>query len=74
MLAKVTSKNQVTLPKLIASRFSNVDYFDISTDGNCITLRPLLRSRADEVRKKLMELGITQSDVDDAVKSVKRRA
>lgn len=67
MLAKKTAKNQVTLPKAVVSRFAGVDYFDVTTDGSSIILRPLKQSRADEVREKLAELGITEKDVKDAV-------
>lgn len=67
MLAKMTVKNQLTLPKAVASRFVGVEYFDISTDGSSITLRPLRPSRADEVREQLVQLGINQRDVDAAV-------
>jgi bifunctional DNA-binding transcriptional regulator/antitoxin component of YhaV-PrlF toxin-antitoxin module len=68
MLAKMTVKNQLTLPKAIATRFGGVEYFDVSTDGAIITLRPLRESRADEVRQKLEELGINEQDVVDAIK------
>jgi len=67
MLAKKTSKNQITLPKAVVTRFNGVDYFDVSTDGECITLRPLQQSRADEVRAKLAQLGIDEDDVAAAV-------
>jgi hypothetical protein len=67
MLAKLTVKNQLTLPKAIVSRFSGVEYYDVSTDGAAITLRPLQRSHLDEVRAKLARLGITEQDVTDAV-------
>ena len=67
MLAKLTVKNQLTLPKAVATRFPGVEYFDVSTDGSSITLRPLQRSRADEVREYLAKLGITEQDVSDAV-------
>jgi len=67
MLAKLTVKNQLTLPKAVANRFGGVEYFDVSTDGVSITLHPLRRSRADEVRQKLQELGIDEQDVVDAV-------
>ena len=67
MLAKITSKNQITLPKAIASQFGGVEYFEVSTDGDAISLRPLRRSRADEVRQKLELLGITEQDVADAI-------
>jgi hypothetical protein len=68
MLAKKTSKNQLTLPKAVASRFPGVDYFEVSTDGKLITLRPFERSRIEEVWEHLEKLGITEQDVSDAVK------
>jgi hypothetical protein len=68
MLAKMTVKNQLTLPKAVATKFGGVGYFDVSTDGVSITLRPLRRSRTDEVRERLEELGITEQDVADAIK------
>lgn len=67
MLAKKTIKNQLTLPKAVATRFAGVEYFDVSTDGSCIVLRPLRVSRAGEVRARLAELGITEQDVTAAV-------
>lgn len=67
MLAKLTVKNQLTLPKVVASRFSGVEYFEVSTDGSSITLKPMVRSRTDEVRARLAELMIDESDVNAAV-------
>jgi hypothetical protein len=67
MLAKKTSKNQITLPKTVVTHFAGVDYFDVSTDGESIILRPLQRSRADEVRARLTQLGIDEQDVKAAV-------
>jgi hypothetical protein len=67
MRAKLTVKNQLTLPKAVISRFSGVEYFDVSTDGTSITLHPLQRSRLGEIQAKLKELGITEQDVTDAV-------
>jgi hypothetical protein len=67
MLAKMTVKNQLTLPKAVVSRFGGVEYFEVSTDGSSIVLRPLQRSRADEVRARLAQLGIAEQDVAAAV-------
>ncbi|MGA2375531.1 MAG: hypothetical protein ABSF72_08420 [Candidatus Sulfotelmatobacter sp.] len=39
----------------------------MSTDGECIILRPLQRSRAEEVRSRLAQLGIEERDVADAL-------
>ena len=67
MLAKMTVKNQLTLPKAVATRFAGVEYFDVSTDGSSIVLKPLRPSKADEVRQHLANLGITEQDVTDAI-------
>jgi bifunctional DNA-binding transcriptional regulator/antitoxin component of YhaV-PrlF toxin-antitoxin module len=67
MLAKLTVKNQLTLPKAVAARFNGVEYFDVSTDGTSILLKPLRPSKADEVRQHLAGLGITEQDVSDAI-------
>jgi hypothetical protein len=72
MLAKKTSKNQITLPKAVVSRFTGVEYFDVSTDGANIILRPLRESRSSEVRAQLTKLGITEQDVANSVAWARR--
>lgn len=72
MLAKKTVKNQITLLKAVVKRFAGVEYFDVNTDGELITLRPLRKSRADEVRARLAELGIGEQDVAGAIKWARR--
>jgi len=74
MLAKKTTKNQITLPKAVITRFNGVEYFDVSTDGESIVLRPLQRSRAREVRTRLAELGIGERDVAAAVSWARKKA
>jgi hypothetical protein len=74
MLAKKTIKNQITLPKAVVTHFKDVDYFDVSSDGECIILRPLQRSRAEEVRARLAQLGIDESDVTAAVSWAREKA
>ena len=67
MLAKRTIKNQITLPKAVLTQFAGVEYFEVSTDGSAIMLKPQRVSRLDEVRAKLESLGITEQDVKDAI-------
>ena len=67
MLTKRTAKNEITLPEAIVARFTDTDYFDVSTDGVSITLKPLLMQRADPIRNRLADLGIAEQDVSDAV-------
>ena len=74
MLAKLTSKKQITLPEAVASRFADVEYFDVSTDGECVVLRPLRESRADEVRAKLAELSVDEQNAADAVDWARKSA
>jgi hypothetical protein len=78
MLAKRTVKNQITLPKAVASRFPGVEYFEVSAEGDRIILQAVRNSRIHEVWAKLERLGITEKDVSDAVawarKSPKKRA
>jgi len=72
MLVKKTSKNQITLPKDVVTRFPGVDYFEVVADAGRITLVPLRRSRAAEVRTRLAELGISEADAEDAVRWARR--
>ena len=67
MLAKVTSKNQLTLPKSIVSDFPDTKYFDVSKESGRIVLTPVNLMTAEKVRAKLTELGITESDIASAV-------
>jgi bifunctional DNA-binding transcriptional regulator/antitoxin component of YhaV-PrlF toxin-antitoxin module len=67
MLAKLTSKNQLTLPKAILDKLPGVVYFEVEAEGGRIMLTPVRVSRVDAVRSKLAELGITEQDVEDAI-------
>jgi hypothetical protein len=67
MLAKLTSKNQLTLPKEVVSGFPGATYFEVEAANGQIVLTPVHFQRADAVRTKLAELGITEQDVADAV-------
>jgi len=68
MLAKLTSKNQITLPKKIIEHFGQVEYFEVSETEDGIVLKPLRIGQAKLVREKLAKLGISTEDVKAAVK------
>lgn len=74
MLAKITSKNQLTLPKSIVSEFGGTEYFDVRIENGRIILEPVRIQRADAVRSKLVELGITEEDITDAVKWAREKS
>jgi translation initiation factor IF-1 len=67
MLAKITSKNQLTLPKSVTQAVGPAEYFDVQAREGQIVLTPVRIQRGDAVRAKLAELGLTEADVADAV-------
>jgi hypothetical protein len=67
MLAKLTAKNQLTLPKTVTNAVGATEYFDVEARGGKIILTPVRIQRADAVRAKLAELSLTEQDVADAV-------
>lgn len=67
MLAKKTSKNQITLPKRIADQFPAVDYFEVTSEAGKIVLRPVEVDPLARVREKLAEMGLAEGDVRAAV-------
>lgn len=67
MLAKLTSKNQLTLPKAATAAVEAAEYFDVTTEDGRIVLTPVRVNRTNAVRAKLAQLGISESDVADAV-------
>jgi len=68
MLAKITSKNQLTLPKSVVEAVAATEYFDVEVREGQIVLTPVRIQRGDAVRAKLAALGLTEADVSDAVR------
>lgn len=66
MIAKMTSKSQITIPKAISKQFESL-YFDVRKEGEKIVLVPVNLDAAEQVRVKLEEMGITEQDIEDAV-------
>ena len=67
MLAKKSSKNQITLPKAIVASIGDVDYFDVTIRNGRIILEPVRTKQGDEVRSRLESLGIRETDIDAAI-------
>lgn len=68
MLAKITSKNQLTLPKSVTQAIGPVEYFDVQTREGQVVLTPVRIQRSDAVRAKLAELKLTEADIGEAVR------
>ncbi len=75
MLAKLTSKNQITIPKVIMANLPSVQYFDVDYVDGRILLKPLKMYGTDleEVRSKIKRLGLSEDCVDEAVRWARSR-
>jgi hypothetical protein len=72
MLAKKTSKNQITLPKAVAGAFPDTQYFDVSIQDGRIILLPVkiqpVSATLEDVRGKMRRLGVGEQDVAEAIR------
>lgn len=71
MLAKKTSKNQVTLPKKALEDIPATDYFDVTARDGVLILRPVTMTepgtRLATVRRNIHALGLEPRDVARAI-------
>jgi hypothetical protein len=77
MLAKLTAKNQLTLPRRVLDTLGigpAPAYFEVEVEDGRLVLTPARIGSADAVRRKLDELGITEADVREAVAWARRQA
>ena len=68
MLAKLTSKNQLTLPKAVVREFPGARYFEVRVEKGRIVLVPARVTSLEGVWRKFESLGITEQDIEDAVR------
>ncbi len=73
VLAKRTSRNQITLPKKIVDQLPDVEYFDVQMQDGAIRLYPVDVMGAVQVREKLVKRGVNEKDVRRAVKWARSR-
>ena len=76
MLAKRTSKNQITLPKALLKQLPEAQYFDVTLQKGSLVLRPVTIQASGErlkaVRAKIRTLGMTEKDVEAAIAWARR--
>lgn len=70
MLAKLTSKNQITIPKNILSKLPKVEYFEIEYKEGVVVLKPVKVFDTDltAIREKIEKLGLSEECVAEAVR------
>jgi len=71
-LAKLSSKNQITLPVDVVRGFPGVEYFEVVRSGEAIELRPLRISKSgsalETARKQFKEKGFDEDTIAEAVR------
>ena len=75
MLAKVTTKNQITIPKQIIDQLKDVTHFDVLLNQGNVILKPVRFYQTDQeqIRSKMKKLGIKKNTVADAVKWARKK-
>jgi hypothetical protein len=66
MLAKMTAKNQLALPKNVTNALGPTEYLNVQTRDGQIIPTPVRIQRAGAVRAKLTELDLQEQDIADA--------
>jgi len=69
MLAKLTSKNQITIPKKIMDQIPEVRYFEVELKDGAVILRPLrtYSTSLNAIRSKAKSLGLKPDCIREAI-------
>ena len=75
MLAKLTAKNQITIPKRVLKKIGDVKYFDVEYREGLVVLRPVTVHETDleNIRGKMKRLGLSKDSVDEAIRWARSR-
>jgi len=75
MLAKLTAKNQITIPKKILSQLPDVEYFDVEINDGLVLLKPVkvIETDLQGIRSKIKKLGLSEDCVAEAVSWARKR-
>ena len=75
MLAKITSKNQLTIPKKIIEKMPGIKHFDIEFKDGVVIMKPIkfYDTNLDQIRAKIKKLGLKEDSVAEAIKWVKSK-
>jgi len=69
MLAKLTSKNQITIPKKIIEQLPAVEYFEVELKDGVVVLKPLkvYDTSMERIRAKVKKLRLQENTVKEAI-------
>ena len=69
MLAKMTSKNQITIPQKIIEQLPAVEYFEVELKDGVVVLKPLkvYDTSLERIRAKVKKLRLQENTVREAI-------
>lgn len=69
MIAKITSKNQITIPKKIIDKIPDVKHFDIEFKNGIVILKniKIFDTSLNQIRSKVKRLGLKEDSVAEAI-------
>lgn len=75
MLTKVTSKNQITIPKKIMDQLPDVNYFEVDFEDGLVLMKPVRFYNTDleKIRTKIKKLGLKDKTVAEAIRWARTR-
>jgi AbrB family looped-hinge helix DNA binding protein len=76
MLVKITSKNQITIPKKIVEQFSGTQYLEAEYKDGALILKPVKTYETDleSIRAKMKKIGMESGSVQEAVEWARSRS
>jgi bifunctional DNA-binding transcriptional regulator/antitoxin component of YhaV-PrlF toxin-antitoxin module len=75
MLAKITAKNQITIPKKIIDQLPHVKYFEVELKDGIVMLKPLkvYDANLDQIRTKIKRLGLRENSIKEAIQWARKK-
>jgi hypothetical protein len=69
VLVKLSSKNQVTVPRKILSQMPATQYLDVEWKDGVIVMKPVsvVEANLEYVREKMRRLGLNENSVIEAI-------
>lgn len=69
MLVKLSSKNQVTVPRKILAQMPGTRYFEVEWKDGAIIMKPVAISdtNLEQIRDKMKKLGLNEDSVSEAI-------
>jgi hypothetical protein len=70
MLIKLSSKNQITVPRKILARLPNTKYFEVQLENGALVLKPveLVETNLELIQRKMTDLGLNEDCVAEAIR------